>query len=179
MRVIDNFLDLDSFDKVRNLLLGESFPWFFNPYIVDYGEKSGEDLRVFFFTHVFIRDGLPNSNLCSALSPLIEKLDPACINRCQANLNVFSGTTPLEVDYHTDVNFDFPLLTGIYYVNTNNGYTEFESGDKVESKENRLCIFSHKLRHRPVLQTDTKHRVLINFVFAPKTRNDLPGLYYC
>ena len=35
--------------------------------------------------------------------------------------------------------------TSILYMNTNNGYTIFENGDKVESVENRLVTFPNNL----------------------------------
>ena len=51
-----------------------------------------------------------------------------------------------------------------YYVNTNNGYTEFESnGMKVDSVENRLIIFDSNEKHRAVTTTDTPRRSVINF----------------
>ena len=55
------------------------------------------------------------------------------------------------------------MTVGIYYVNGNNGYTEFEDGTKVESVENRFVSFAGDLIHRGVNQTDTKERVVINF----------------
>ena len=53
--------------------------------------------------------------------------------------------------------------TSIFYVNTNNGYTEFEDGTKVESVENRLVTFSLNMKHRGTSCTDEKTRVVINF----------------
>ena len=49
-----------------------------------------------------------------------------------------------------------------YYVNTNNGYTEFEDGQKVYCKKNSILIFDGSLKHRGVKQTDTKMRIAIN-----------------
>ena len=53
--------------------------------------------------------------------------------------------------------------TSILYINTNNGYTKFEDGTKVESVANRMVTFSANLKHRGTSCTDEKTRVVINF----------------
>ena len=53
--------------------------------------------------------------------------------------------------------------TSIFYVNTNNGYTEFEDGTKVESVANRFISFPANLKHRGTSCTDENTRVVINF----------------
>ena len=56
-------------------------------------------------------------------------------------------------------------MIGILYINTNNGYTLLETGDKIESVENRLLLFPCHIMHTGITQTDTKIRVVINFNF--------------
>ena len=51
-------------------------------------------------------------------------------------------------------------------MNTNNGYTEFEKGDIVESVENRMVIFDSNLKHQTVTCTDEKIRIVINFNYS-------------
>ena len=63
---------------------------------------------------------------------------------------------PMHLDY------TFHHNVCIYYVNTNNGYTMFENGEKVSSLENRLLIFSGLEKHCSVVQTDTSARFIIN-----------------
>ena len=55
------------------------------------------------------------------------------------------------------------LTTSIFYVNTNNGYTKFEDGTKVESVANRMVIFPSNMKHIGTSCTDEKTRVVINF----------------
>ena len=50
----------------------------------------------------------------------------------------------------------------IYYFNTNNGYTLFENGDKVESIRNRLIMFKSNLRHTGTTCTDKPNRYVLN-----------------
>jgi hypothetical protein len=59
--------------------------------------------------------------------------------------------------------------TAIFYINTNNGYTEFNDGTKVDSVENRMLIFPSKLSHRAVAQTDEDQRIVINFNYFDNT----------
>ena len=62
---------------------------------------------------------------------------------------------------------DFPnIITAVYYINTNNGWTEFKNGDKVESVANRIIIFDSDTIHTGTTCTDEKVRVLINFNYA-------------
>ena len=68
--------------------------------------------------------------------------------------------------FHTDFEEDqFVGKTAVYYVNTNNGYTEFKSGVKVNSIANRMVIFDSKYEHAGVTSTDTNRRVVLNINF--------------
>ena len=59
------------------------------------------------------------------------------------------------------------MKTAIFYINTNNGYTEFQSGVRVSSVANRVCIFDSNLKHRGVTRTEGEHqRVVVNFNYA-------------
>jgi len=48
-------------------------------------------------------------------------------------------------------------------MNTNNGYTKFEDGTKIESVANRMVFFSSNMKHTGTSCTDEKIRVVINF----------------
>ena len=54
--------------------------------------------------------------------------------------------------------YKFPYKTAVFYVNTNNGYTEFEDGTKVESVENRIIFFDGSRPHNSSTCTDQKIR---------------------
>ena len=106
------------------------------------------------------------------VEPIINKFPLVGISRIKANLEIYTGNEPFKGVFHTDLGYfdkdNKPLIlndlqTAIYYVNTCNGYTEFDDGTKVESVANRLALFSGKLSHRGVRQTDTKSRCVINF----------------
>ena len=77
-------------------------------------------------------------------------------------------------DYHSDLwnpslekNTDEKKIaqwtTGIYYVNTNDGYTELKDGTIIESVGNRLVTFPSNMLHRGTSCTDEPMRAVINF----------------
>jgi hypothetical protein len=85
--------------------------------------------------------------------------------RIRLNLNC-KFPEPCKYHYHLDMSIGAAAVrwtTAILYINTNNGYTEFEDGTIVESVANRLVAFPANIRHRGVSQTDEETRILINF----------------
>ena len=60
-------------------------------------------------------------------------------------------------------------LTSILYMNTNNGYTKFETGEKVDSIENRLVTFPNNLKHTGSTNNcDAPYRCVMNIDWIPK-----------
>ena len=125
--------------------------------------------------HFFVDSRLQKNSVHSKiLQPILNKYRCISIARIKANLQL-ANKEPIVSDYHHDYFYhhgdrkEIPepaLTTLIYYVNTNNGYTEFEDGTKVASLENRLIEFPNdnpKGRHRGVSQTDSYYRAVINF----------------
>ena len=81
------------------------------------------------------------------------------MHRIKANLNprtIFHRNTGYHSDYPN-------MTTSIFYVNTNNGWTQFEKGGKVKCVENRLVTFDSNQRHAGVTCTHPKRKVVINF----------------
>ena len=159
--IFDNFLEEDKFNTIRHFLLEDGLcPWYYNSFIVN----DKKDDNVFQFTHTFIRGSDQYfSPYLSVLDPLIIKINPSVIFKIKANLG---GRTPFnqEGGYHTDFNFE--CKTAVFYVNTNNGYTLFKDGTKVESIANRFVVFDSLMPHTGVSQTDEKVRCLINLNYA-------------
>jgi hypothetical protein len=154
----DNFLIEEDFKHLQKDIMSTYFPWFFNDYIVFDKEEHLKDN--FQFTHTFIFEN-KKSNLFDLLTPLINKINPNNLLRVKANLGT-RNEQHIEHDYHTD--FDEPdVTTGIFYINTNNGYTRFKEGNKVESVANRYVTFNGSKLHSGVSQTDTKSRIVVNF----------------
>ena len=67
----------------------------------------------------------------------------------------------IKSGWHRDQTYKSKVL--IYYFNTNNGYTEFQTGEKIDSVQDRLITFDGvEDIHRSVSQTDTKMRLVLN-----------------
>ena len=62
------------------------------------------------------------------------------------------------------------VRTSILYMNTNDGYTLFEDGTKVESVMNRLITFPYNMKHAGTTCTDVPFRMVINFNYITSTK---------
>jgi hypothetical protein len=56
--------------------------------------------------------------------------------------------------------------TGIFYINTNNGYTKFKNKKLIKSEENKLIFFDSSKEHTGTTCTDELFRIVINFVYT-------------
>ena len=175
IKIEDNFLEQKEFDRIEKMLMGTDFPWFYNP---DIDEIS--DVGKFQFVHLFYQDGVSQhyhvstSDRIKMLTPIIQALQPFSIWRVKANL-LTKTSTIVENKFHVDLSVDLnrsqalpkeklkQWTTSIFYINTNNGYTKFETGETVESIKNRMISFPSHLRHTGTSCTDTRTRVAINF----------------
>ena len=160
--IIDNFLSDDQFKEIQNFLINDHFPWYFNDYVTS--DKDTEGLDNFQFTHTFFDNLYPRSEHISRIDPIISALGPKSLVKIKANL-LPGKNTIIEYDLHTDCSPPLSCKTAVYYINTNNGYTFFESGERVISRENRMVIFDGNLKHAGTTCSDKKTRILVNFNF--------------
>jgi len=163
-QIIDNFLPYDQFKLAQSLIMDYGFPWMWNDSVTN--QVGYSDPNEFQFIHLFYDplSGVTTEypNWLDIVKPYGDKFNPISLMRIKANLNV-ATQKHINRDFHTD--FNVPCITAIAYMNTNNGYTIFEDGTKIESVENRVVIFDSQLRHAGVPCTDEKRRVVINFNF--------------
>ena len=167
--VIDNFLSDEQFKTIQNFMLGSDLPWHYNDSKVTESQKEKESPYGFQFVHPFYNTHLHKSDHINILNPLIEKISPLAIVKIKANMTM---KTPelIEYGYHTDVVTDTGLLTAVFYLNNNNGYTKLIDGTKVESKENRIVIFDSQAYHTGTSCTDERFRAVINLNYYPFKR---------
>ena len=162
-KIIDNFLPQDTFDSIKRTILGPSFPWCYNSF-----SASSEEDRIKYqyyqqFTHYFYRDHTNFSDWFTLLEPLFLKLNTSALFRIKANL--YTATNRLIIpDYHTDFEY-FSGKIAVFYVNTNDGFTLFKDGIKIESIENRLLVFDPDMAHTGTTCTDCHVRCVINIMF--------------
>ena len=127
----------------------------------------------FQFCHVFFNYSFEKSKYFNYLNPVLERLNPIAVNRIKANCVPKTETiqvSGLHVDINEERVIDSNPKTAIFYINTNNGYTLFEDGTKVESVENRICIFPYYMKHTGTTCTDKNQRVVININYTKQIK---------
>ena len=168
MQVIDNFLPEYQFKQLSNVILSNYFSWYFNDCIV-LPDENGYDDKAYQFTHCLftIERGGISSDRYPLFDIVQQKLGVKRLDRIKMNLNtrtIFHRKTGFHNDQRSP-NDVHPLhqKTAVFYLNTNNGWTEFKKGGKVKSVANRIVIFDSNLEHTGVTCTDEKRRVIVNF----------------
>lgn len=167
IEVIDNYLDIELHSDLYNYWTGNydngdianSCVWTFNNGINCPGDGHSQYVHLIYSKHHII------SNAYNNVEPIIHKEDMSAIARIKANaisrtdkLTVFDWAFHCDFGLHAD-----NMVTGIYYVNSNDGYTLFEDGTKVESVANRFVKFPATMMHTGTSCTDDYRRIIINF----------------
>jgi len=143
--------------EIENFVTSSNFPWYYQKHQV---EDRKDDP---FFSHNFYLD----YNFCSPyekfIEPLLKFIKPTAILNIRMNF-LISKKDHYYSAFHTDgFNNQTKHTTSIFYLNTNNGYTELEDGTKISSEKNKLVSFPAFLRHRACSATDKSYRIVINF----------------
>ena len=158
IKVIDDFLPSNQFEQISINLMGKHFPWYWNNFVNDRSEQHEHGQ----FTHGFFNyeNTNPwNSVYGELLEDFINSFTWKEILRVKANL-IPRTPTNIVSGYHVDQHF--PHKAAIFYINTNNGSTIFENGDKIDCVANRMLFFDGGMRHSSVTATDQYNRVVIN-----------------
>ena len=158
MKIIDNFLPEEEFKSIQSLMTSFQFNWFYQE------GRSYDDDDFYLMTHMFFQPevGL-NSEHLDMWNTFMNKVEAKKCTRIKANLT-FKTPTIEPAQYHIDY---ADMKTAIFYINTNNGYTELKSGVRVSSVANRVCIFDSNLQHRGTTHSEGgNQRVVVNFNYA-------------
>ena len=177
IEIQDNFLDTEYFQKIRDFVLDYSaknsseFNWFMGDVVSDGDSKK---LNYIQFNHVvFCHNQVYSGNFWNLINEphgLLDKLDPYALTRIKLNL-ITKHTDVVESGMHVDIsNAPDVASTSILYMNTNNGYTRFETGEKVESVANRLVTFSNNLKHTGTSCSDELYRCVMNIDYIKNDR---------
>jgi len=154
-KIIDNFLEINTFNKILNIFISGDCPYYIRHNIVD-NDSIAQLEHVIFYNKV-------NSQLYETVKPIIDKLKPSKLNRIKVNLLLKSETIREHGLHVDDLNWNKKSHTSIFYLNTNNGYTRFKSGEKVESVANRLVTFHASKKHGGSTNScDTPYRLVLN-----------------
>ena len=159
IEIFDNYLSKEDFGNIKNIFVdNEKFPWHYTPGIA-YPDEIKQVDKFQFFNLMYRNDIGIKSSYYPDLMPLFNKINPKEILRVKVNLGTRTSTH-IEGGMHIDTKMK--LTTAIFYLNTNNGFTVFESGERVDSIENRLVTFDSSIMHSGFSQTDSNIRVVLN-----------------
>ena len=164
VQIFNNFLDQEVFLEIKKFIMSPRCQWRYVNYIA---HKDGRDNdNDGYFVHSFkdchpqtFEDRFPESPHFPLIAKILDKIQYRNILRIRSSLyprRDVQKSDPFHIDYN------FPHRVCIFYVNTNNGYTMFENGEKIPSVENQLATFDGSEKHCSVVQTDTPARYIVN-----------------
>jgi len=178
IEIIDNFLTDEEYNYLQDHLIGNGYPnegrsiipWYYND-AIDGPSFVEKNKQTYQFCHTFISFGEIQSYWFESVKVPLSKILGNCYDVLRIKANLVPRTQEIiENSFHTDFASPFideNYITSIFYVNTNNGYTLFEDGTKIDSIKNRLIKFPATLKHTGTTCTDEKIRVVINFNYEP------------
>ena len=150
-----NFLAPDVFEKIKNLVMHQDFPWRRRDHMTP-NDKM-------YFTYCFYNDMKPQSDFYGPyITPILEKLEAVAPLQVRANMYIselfnISG-------WHSDYNFK--CKTAILYLNDCDGGTEVKIDNKITSIKadaNKMLVFDTPILHRGTTSKKEPIRYIINF----------------
>ncbi len=197
--LVDDFLSKKEFNDLRQFMLFGELPWYYGEHKVngeDWDHLENYQFTHPFFRMESHFGGLTykQSPYFEKLIPILERMEFLAIYKVKANLEplkperfksefhwdyskkvnkradpdhtYFSNVSEKDQEMYLPCN---TMTTSIFYLNTNDGYTEFEDGSTVNCVANRFITFPSNIKHRGVSQIDTRFKSVINFnYFVPQ-----------
>jgi len=182
LKVFNNFLSPENRMAILDFI-GENgdkpnlAPFIYNPHRTYVGVDQDDGYGFQFVHNIFDKEGVMSPHGFDLVRPVLNFFNVSSIIRIKINANPRTHINSQE-PYHTDHQSSSPFLSAVYYVNENNGGTQFKDGPFVRSVANRLLIFKGSLEHAGVTATDVKTRFVINFNFYSANADnifDLPN----
>jgi hypothetical protein len=160
MKIIKDFLPEEEFKIIEEQIFNEDFPWFFNDGIVDKGDGNFQLTHLLYHKKAYT--GMKNSVFFDTFYPVFDKLNIFSLLKAKLNC-IFKTHEIKEHKMHQDITTKHEYKTAILYLNTNNGYTKFSTGEKVMSERNKLISFDGHLEHTGTTNScDELRRVCLN-----------------
>lgn len=161
MKIIDNFLPDENFSKVKNVIMGSSFPWYYLPSVAFEGDENDKH---YFMSHVFYKDNAIKSDFYGfLLDNFLYKININKLIRIKANF--FPRTEVLSYNKrHTD--YVESHKGCVFSINTCDGATVLDNDKKVESIENRILFHNPSKKHNSTTCTNAKGRfnIVVNYL---------------
>lgn len=182
MKVIDNYLNKDTFKNIADLVLSDNFPWFYNENITQ--DKENEHVFSYGFTHIFHDGEMRNTYYAEMLTPVINKIKQTAkgseILRSRLDMTMSVSGKYLHTPH---IDYPYNNITTIFYLNDSDGDTVLfdEYGNdihtaynqdsltemhRVSPKANRLLIYEGNRLHTGNSPIKHKRRILLNSNFT-------------
>jgi hypothetical protein len=165
--VIDNFLDKEYFDTLKNTLTSLDMNWFYRDNMT-----SDDENGMCYFTHNFFLKNTISSPYFNLLEPLLYKLKISSLIEVRANMSISKKDT-YESSWHVDNPYE-NSKTAILYLTTCNAKTVINVENEIieiDSVENRILIFDTCISHKMKSATDAKRRIIINLNYIRNRYN--------
>ena len=163
-QICKKFLPIDFFEKIKNLITDQNFPWR-KRNTMTYGTGlSDSDLKDnMYFTYNFYNTMIPSSEFYEPyIIPILKKLETKAPLQIRANM--FISSLFKASGWHTD--YAFKCTTAILYLNECDGGTELKINNKItliKAEANKMLIFDTSVLHRAVTSKKEPIRYVINF----------------
>ena len=167
IKIIDNFLNQDEFNSIKDVIFGNNFSWYHSPNIA-YKNDPHKILESFFVHMIYDEDVIQSRYYDHFAGIFLPKIKQVCEIKSLIRIktNFYPATENLiEHPPHNDYNFRH--LGCIFSMNTCDGFTRFGKNDDqiIGSKENRMIFFDPFISHNSTNTTDAQARIIINFNF--------------
>ena len=170
IKIYDDFLPSQYFDKVKEYYTGSQVGWHYMNCIDTKGDYNSstiicDEIDNWQLTNVSYLNDQPVNESYKTIQPLLgfitERITPVkTVIKIKTNLNPRTDKI-VKHGFHIDFPYE-SCTTALLYINTNNGYTEFTCGTKVNSRENRLVTFPTTTFHTGTTCTDQQNRIVVN-----------------
>jgi len=157
--VTDNFLDPQYFAQLQTVFMSnEVVPWRLEPFVSNYGDEVNP-YEHYFVCPIFYGLEVVEPKLHKLLMPLYQQLNVKALGRVRALCYPNQGQ---QIVHGKHVDSDSSIKACVFYLNTNDGFTEIENEGKVDSVENRALVFDGSIPHNSATCTNDKVRLVLN-----------------
>ena len=184
IQVRDNFLTQTEYEALYNVFKSNKVSWYYYDFVNSPVDDDSD--YNFQFVHpmyhyndsgpLFLDDSdnwhkrlrLIKSPYKKLIDPILSKLNVEILLRMKFNMNTRTNEI-IESNFHVDIGtYLNTYKIAIFYLNSNDGYTLFECGRKIESVANRVVIFDGKLKHCGTSCTNQKNRIVLNINYIDR-----------
>lgn len=158
MILVDDIISIEQQENIKNLLLGNNFPWYFIKDITKQNYESIETLKPALF-HNFIKDSYITSDFYNDLIETLflsacdrVKLTPTNLLNCRSFLQFPLPEQTIENqhidDFHVDLTCNHKVI--LYYVKNSDGNTII-TDDKITDSNNVKKIELENINYQTVV----------------------------